>query len=645
MKRYLLLLAFAAATSFWFVDAGTGLLFLFPLLMVTLVSAWPAGRSESWRRPDYKFDAFLLLWALYLFASMSWSAWPQVSFWLAIVVACIPLVCLAGSRYFQLPSAWPFIRGVMQATAALFAGWLVIEFFLSGGRSDGPLLDPNAGGALVNLFLLPTLWVAWAPATRRREQWGRLALIALLAAALFSTGSRGALLALVVVSVMSLAVLLVFRLPFKRQGLLATAVAFSVGFAVIQLAPQPPAAERSMTTLMDDSSANARLLIWRSTWDMYLENPVFGAGLGSFPALYPQHRSPLEGGSTGNFAHNDYLQFLAEGGVPLLAMLLVFGLATLRWGGALLAIARRRPERLEYYEAIGLAAGIAGMFAHATVNFIFYVAPLALWIGIYAGRLRALATAVDSRSQEQLFAPQPQVYRPARVLLGAAGGMMAVWLATDVLSHQWLSRERVGPDDYQVGSPRFQTALAITHINPFSVQARDYLVRAQTQMAFDNRDDAFVGGFMAKAALGDIDEIVEARYATCAPRVLQAMLLDAFPVFAHTSSPEEVFVQILHERPDCLEAALPLARIYRDRSDPEGALRVLEAANQWLQLGTLDVEWRIKVLEETASAYLEVGRPEQALVISLLVLNNDPESTRARETRTEAERRLQAQSE
>lgn len=638
MKPYLLLLGLATAASFGFVDAAGKLVYLASLLAVILASVWPASEPHGFNRPHRTLDTFLLLWAFYLFASMIWSVWPQASFWFAIVVACIPLVCFAGSRHFQSPGSWVFVRRLMHLTAFFFSSWLIIEFYTRGGRSDGPLLDANAAAALINLFLLPALWVTWAPPTHRRERLKQLTLIALLAAALFSTASRGAMLALAGTFVLSVFVLMVFRIPFSRRGLIASLAAFVLGFALIHMGPQEPAS-RSMTHLWGDNSSQARLMLWQSTWEMYLDSPVLGSGFGTFAVLYPQFRSQQENGTEGTFAHNDYLQLLAEGGLPLLTMLLAFGVATLYWAGILISRGRQLRMKLEHYEGVGLAAAIASMFAHAGVNFIFYIAPLALWIGIYAGRLRALAITFEP----PLRAPEAnQLYRPARLVLGTVGMLAAGMLTTDILSYYWLSRERLSPDDYQVHSSRFEGALALSYINPINTHARDYLIRAQTKLALENQDE-FIGWFMAHAALRDIEKMSEIRHASCAPRVLQASLLSAFPPPQHQSesiSSEHVLIQTVQERPACLEAVMALADLYQSQGTPERALEVLEAGNRWIHLRTLDQKLRLQNLEETARTYQQLGRPDQAAIIAMLVLSNNPESISARLILDEAKSQL-----
>ncbi|TBR20796.1 tetratricopeptide repeat protein [bacterium] len=68
-------------------------------------------------------------------------------------------------------------------------------------------------------------------------------------------------------------------------------------------------------------------LIWRDTLSLWLAHPWFGCGLGRFHLEFPAHASPAlralwpESKVIVNFAHNEYLQVLAETGVVGLALL------------------------------------------------------------------------------------------------------------------------------------------------------------------------------------------------------------------------------------------------------------------------------------------------------------------------------------
>jgi O-antigen ligase len=57
-----------------------------------------------------------------------------------------------------------------------------------------------------------------------------------------------------------------------------------------------------------------RIPIWRDTWKMIGNHPWFGQGAGSFQWAFPAYET-MEPDRPAVFAHNDYLQMLAECGV------------------------------------------------------------------------------------------------------------------------------------------------------------------------------------------------------------------------------------------------------------------------------------------------------------------------------------------
>ena len=55
--------------------------------------------------------------------------------------------------------------------------------------------------------------------------------------------------------------------------------------------------------------------MWRSTMDMIKDYPVFGSGLGTYFTVFTQYRTFLTGKGLLVYAHNDYLQLIAEMGI------------------------------------------------------------------------------------------------------------------------------------------------------------------------------------------------------------------------------------------------------------------------------------------------------------------------------------------
>ncbi|MCK4533012.1 O-antigen ligase family protein [bacterium] len=63
-----------------------------------------------------------------------------------------------------------------------------------------------------------------------------------------------------------------------------------------------------------DIHSYERLIIWEDTLNLWSDYPVFGSGVGSFRDYYPQYKR-MEGTSTAQYAHNEYLNLLVEMGI------------------------------------------------------------------------------------------------------------------------------------------------------------------------------------------------------------------------------------------------------------------------------------------------------------------------------------------
>lgn len=97
---------------------------------------------------------------------------------------------------------------------------------------------------------------------------------------------------------------------------------------------------------------------WRDFW-------LTGSGLGSFEYVYPTYRSAAMSGHN-DHAHNDYLEFLAETGVPGLALLAFVMLYSL-W----MALGALRQRRSALMRGMAFAAlmSITALLIHSAVDF------------------------------------------------------------------------------------------------------------------------------------------------------------------------------------------------------------------------------------------------------------------------------------
>lgn len=329
----------------------------------------------------------------WLFIAPFVSTYPNATSTTAMGLASLPLMFFArllspddSSRDWQHP-LW---RALMFFSLVL-ALWGIVDFVVFDQRSHASLLDPNAYAALINLFLLAS---AYLYLTVHHAKWTFrsprlfLVFITFLTLAQAMSISRGALLAF-------LAVLpALFWLSRKHSAFRSRALSLLLVLISIHvLVNLMPANDRTglhallltpTQYVAGDSPTRERLLLWKSTLKMIGDsNLLIGDGLGTFKIYYPPYRDENET-SAGNFAHNDYLQAVQEGGVIQLTFFV--GLAVFAPMWMLLKIRQRsataylskNPEI-----AIGLLIGIVCISLHALVNFIHFVGPISLLTGLY----------------------------------------------------------------------------------------------------------------------------------------------------------------------------------------------------------------------------------------------------------------------
>lgn len=235
--------------------------------------------------------------------------------------------------------------------------------------------------------------------------------------------------------------------------------------------------------LTQDPSTNARLLLWHSSIQMTLAHPFVGTGWGSFGSYYPAFRSSLENSSAGFYAHNDYLQLAAEGGIA--ALLLQLGVLL----GVLFQLKRslKRAADVAGLESIALLLGVLALFIHAGVNFIFYVAFMNILAALYLARAAQLTEtprAIKVFSFEKISLPVK------RILAGFVVLLVAVPLSPDLVAE--LINKQSNIKVANLLSPNvtaYKIAKYITTIKPQERIAQEIVLRtAELALA----DSAFV---------------------------------------------------------------------------------------------------------------------------------------------------------
>ncbi len=109
-----------------------------------------------------------------------------------------------------------------------------------------------------------------------------------------------------------------------------------------------------------------RIDVARDTLEIVRDYPLAGIGAGSFDSAYPMYDSGRLGFVHYKYAHNDYLHFAAEFGLPGLAMLATIVLLSL-WQAARAQLERH--DRTMRGLGCGVLMAIVALLIHTTVDF------------------------------------------------------------------------------------------------------------------------------------------------------------------------------------------------------------------------------------------------------------------------------------
>ena len=230
----------------------------------------------------------------------------------------------------------------------------------------------------------PGGWRAWLrqwadPRLGRAMVPGAAALMILMGLAISS--SRSAF----VVTIASLAVMSLLRPhgkypagPMRVRGVsLALVLVAAIWLTFPQL--------RARFSLEDPT----RVALAADAVSMAKDFPLFGVGLGNFDAVYPAYRSRTVGmwGFPIDHAHNDYLEWLSEVGLPgaLLTLALLYGLGARAVRQLVLAPGATRDAWLLW----GLATGALALLLHSLTDFNLHIPANALvFAALLGGILR-----------------------------------------------------------------------------------------------------------------------------------------------------------------------------------------------------------------------------------------------------------------
>lgn len=459
-------------------------------------------RTRTWVR--YPLSLWMFTYLVWLGIAVWWSTVPNASWLTAWVLAGLPVAYLAWGMTPNPDKVWSALRGVFLLAGPAFALWGLGQVVTGYGYGYpvGPLVDKNAFAALMNLFW----FMASIHFIGRRDQKGiqvRLILPALglllIATTLFASESRGAILTWLLL--MPFALWAGFRATRNKRALLSVLIIALAGYLGAANLLGLGIGHRTLN-LEQDASTSARLQLWKSAAEIAKDHPLTGTGWGTFVSQYPAYRDPRENTTAGFYAHNDYLQLAAEGGIP--ALVLMLGILA----GLLLQLKRSLAfkENPRALEATGLLLGSLALFIHAGVNFIFYFAFMNILAGLFAARGVQLITPAGSGSVQ--LGGFAQIGRATKVILASfITLLLAGPLLLQLLAQTTLTGSQPGLAVLRTVWPTanpYAIAKLITAIRPSSGIAQQVMLLASEQALKDSDGISMSGGNFQHELLEEI---------------------------------------------------------------------------------------------------------------------------------------------
>ena len=293
--------------------------------------------------PEYRPRKTYLLWAFVAFLGIITLAAifgenPTKSFWsnferMEGVVTYLHLFAyfVVASTVLTVRDMWrPYLNlhlgaGVIMAIIAL----MQLKGAAVGFRVDGTLGNSSYLGiyAYFNIFI--ALYFLTKESLTMTGEHVRVATYSAIAAlqtvVLFYTGTRGAVLGLIVG--LGLATLLVAIFERERKGLRIVAVSILVALLVIiggffvarnsTFVKETPLLARFSQLTTGGISTNARVMVWGMAWQGFKERPVLGWGMENFNYVFNKYYDPKMYGQEQWFdrAHNVFFDWLIAGGI------------------------------------------------------------------------------------------------------------------------------------------------------------------------------------------------------------------------------------------------------------------------------------------------------------------------------------------
>jgi O-antigen ligase len=278
-------------------------------------------------RSGVEFPLLVLVW--WTFLSFTWcesfsSAISKLLQFSYAIVLFYMVLALIETKQQLITAAYSWLIG------GLFIGWMSFMQGLAGiggggGRAESAQTSAIETGEYLNYSIIMGIGLYMIARSKLNKTFLLLSVMIMLFGTLFGSASRGPLLGLAAALVFlyffcdKFRIYVNWSIPFAVVG--TVAAFFIVGFFGENLIDLAALSVKRFIELLENPKMDVgwayRINIWTGIWQMYLEHPILGIGVGSLSELLPKYTSEIF--AAPQLAHNLYLEvFVALGPIGFL---------------------------------------------------------------------------------------------------------------------------------------------------------------------------------------------------------------------------------------------------------------------------------------------------------------------------------------
>ncbi|WP_455220068.1 O-antigen ligase family protein [Kaarinaea lacus] len=589
---------------------------------------WILLNSISAYRKGYKLGNLLIPVSIILFwLWLGFSIVFSPVFYLSVInfwwVGIFPLMFIIYSSSPDKDSIWRLSFTSIVLVVVLLGLYALYQGLILQDQPRATFYNKNSLAALINLLIFPTL-ATNLKANHKIKRYINVATVFLFALLLGLINSRGALIAFFV----SLFFVLVLTWhQYEKRRLLQIGLviisAFVTAHLLMNYMPQITATGMvdRMLTLQDTQTAGqSRFVIWQPAWELFLQHPWTGIGLGTYFLAIPPTLH-IDDHSAGFYVHNDYLQIALETGIPALILLLFILFAMLF--GLINALRVRHKEDSQRLHFLVLFAALLTLVVHSFFTYNFYLMPIMLVAGLFLGRFNHV---VDQLQTGQLLTWQPaKLFRPAIYYMTFA--FITITLSSYFISmgiayhYQHKGYHLAAANQLEDAHHAFRIAQKLAPRVDSAYYADADLLR-KSALVLANRPE------LAKGLLEEAQELL-ARAEELNP--LRAQTPYIHGLVLEQASPEMqtdiivAYQTALKRNPRFIPARLALARYLIKHDDQDHAFQLLQdgLAYSYRQLSPAYLE----LVEMTSAAAVSMGNTQLADYLSALLATSRKDYT------------------